>query len=192
MPVTSALVTPQILAAAPGLSGPVWYNLAGGVGLAIEQWVAVGGITLTGVSTGTAGVGTVVGTSFFVAPQPLPVNVAMAGSSVLGPVGVRLASALGVGVANGLSVSARYAGVSIGVGTGTDVSKVVYADRTSLIGILTATFAASSISGPVGLQLAAAIGNGIADLALTGTGLGVVTGLPSPSGAVAASNSKVV
>jgi hypothetical protein len=97
-------------------------------------------------------------------------------------------------VANALSTSAGYVGVSAGVGVGTDLSKVVYADAALLTGLLTANFAAVGLLGPTALRFAGGVGAGLATLALTGTGVipGIVTGVPSPAPSVGTSTSKVV
>lgn len=196
MPVTAPVVTANIISAGAGLSGTKWLTVSGAVGLSVEQWVLAGGVSLTGVTTGTAGGGAVVGApgSLFFPPQPLPLNVALAAVEVLGPTGQLAAAALGVGVANALTTTAGYMGVSIGVGAGTDLSRVVYADPTLLTGLLTANFAAFGVGGPIGLRLAGGVGAGLAALALTGTGVitGIVTGAPAPAPAVGTSTSKVV
>lgn len=195
MPVLAPNVTNAILVAgAANLNGPVWSLIAAAVGQSVEQWVQTGGITLTGVTTGTAGGGTVLGTRLFFPPQPLPMNAATAAISILGSTGQYAAAAIGIGVANALNSSAGYAGVSIGVGAGTDVSKVTSANAASLTNLLTARLAGVGIVGPVALQFAAGVGSGLAAIALTGTSpvLGIVTGVPSPSAAFGNSSSTVV
>lgn len=196
MPVTAPVVTSSILAAGPGLVGPKWLALTGAIGFAVEQWVLAGGVLLAGVTTGTAGGGGVVGvpTSLFFPPQPLPMNAASAAVSILGPNGQLASAAIGIGVANALTTTAGYAGVSIGVGAGTDLSKVTYADPVLLTSLLTANFAAVGIVGPTAQRLAGGVGAGLATLALTGTGVipGIVTGAPAPAPAVGTSTSKVV
>jgi hypothetical protein len=197
MPVTAPVVTASILAAgAAGLNGPVWLSLAGAVGFAVEQWVLAGGVVLAGVTTGTAGGGAVTGvpTSLFFPPQPLPVSAATAAVSILGPVGQLASAAIGVGVANALSTTAGYAGVSIGVGAGTDLSKVAYADPALLTSLLAANLAAVGVVGPTALLFAGGVGAGLAALALTGVSIapGIVAGAPSPAPAVGTSASKVV
>jgi len=196
MPVTSAALLPALTTAgtAAGLNGPVWLKIAGAVALSVEQWVLQGGVVLTGVTTGTAGGGTVIGTSLFFLPQPLPVNAALSAVGLLGPTGQQVGAAVGLGVANGLNVSAGYAGVSIGVGAGTDLSKVTYADPAALTSLLVANLAAVGIVGQTGTRLAGGLGSGLSTLALTGASLvpGIVTGVPSPLPAVGNSSSKVV
>jgi hypothetical protein len=196
VPVTAPVVTGSILAAGAGLVGPKWLALTGAMGFAVEQWVLAGGVLLAGVTTGTAGGGGVVGapTSLFFPPQPLPVSAANAAVGILGPTGQLASAAIGIGVANALTTTAGYAGVSIGVGVGTDLSKVVYADPVLLTGLLTANFAVVGIVGPTAQRLAGGVGAGLATLALTGTSVvpGIVTGAPAPGPAVGTSNSKVV
>lgn len=198
MSVTSAVLLPELTTTgtAAGLNGPVWYGIAGAVALSVEQWVAQYGVALTGVTTGTAGTGTVLGASLFFVPQPFPVNASVSAVTLLGPVGQEVAGAVGLGVANGLNKSAGYAGVSIGVGAGTDLSKVTYADPALLTTLLTANLAAANIRGTVGLQLAGGLGSGLAALALTGVTPpfipGIVTGTSSPLPAWGTSSSKVV
>lgn len=195
MPVLAPNVTNAILVAgAANLNGPVWGLIAAAVGLSVEQWVRAGGVTLTGVTTGTAGGGTVIGTSLFFPPQPLPVNAATAAISILGSTGQYASAAIGIGVANALNASAGYAGVSIGVGAGTDLSKVTFANPATLTNLLVANLNAVGVGGPVALQFAGGVGSGLAALALTGTSpvLGIVTGTPSPSPAMGNSTSTVV
>jgi hypothetical protein len=195
MPVTAPVVTASITTAgAGGLNGPVWLNLAAAVGLSVEQWVAAGGVVLAGVTTGTAGVGTVVGTSLFFPPQPLPMTAAATAVGILGGTGQLAAAAIGVGVANAFNATAGYAGVSIGVGAGTDLSKVTYADPTLLTSLLTANLAAVGIAGQTGMRFAGGLASGLSTLAMTGASLvpGIVTGVPSPLPAVGNSSSKVV
>lgn len=198
MPVVAPSITNGILTAGGAkLNGPVWLGVAGAIGLSVEQWVRAGGITLTGVTTGTAGGGAVVNTPnafLFFPPQPLPLTASTAAVSILGNMGQFAASAIGIGVANALNSSAGYAGVSIGVGAGTDLSKVTRADAAPLIGLLTANLNAVGIGGQTGLLFAGAVGSGLAALALTGTSpfIGIVTGLPTPSAATGTSISQVV
>jgi len=196
MPVTAPVVTGSILAAGAGLTGPKWLALTGAIGFAVEQWVLAGGVVLSGVTTGTAGGGAVTGapTSLFFPPQPLPMNAASAAVGILGPTGQLASAAIGVGVANALSTTAGYAGVCIGVGAGTDLSKVTYADPTLLTGFLAANLAAVGIVGPTGQRFAGGVGAGLATLALTGTSVvpGIVTGAPTPAPAVGTSTSKAV
>jgi len=198
MPVFAPNVTNAILVAgAANLNGPVWAQIAAAVGLSVEQWVRAGGITLTGVTTGTAGGGTVNNTPsafLFFPPQPLPVNAATAAVSILGNTGQFAAAAIGIGVANALNVSAGYTGVSIGVGAGTDLSKVTSANAKLLTDLLLANLNAVGVGGPVALQFAGGVGSGLAALAFTGTSPvpGIVTGIPSPSAAWGSSTSKVV
>jgi hypothetical protein len=65
------------------------------------------------------------------------------------------------------------------VGVGTDISKVVSANATTLQGSLTAAFAGQNFSGPSGLRLSAELSVAIAALFMTGVGRGdgIVTGV---------------
>jgi hypothetical protein len=181
-----------MIAAGPDLIGPVWPRLALVLGTATYSWAITGtaNLSLTGVTTGAGGAGAVAG-KVFIVPAPLPVNAAAASAGLLGMDAARLARAVGVGLAVAFNASGQYVGVSSGVGAGVDVSKIVFANGPSLVGIITATAASQGLAGPDIPRLAGALGTGIAALMLTGTGAGVVAGPAGPAPTVGTSISQV-
>ena len=191
MALTSTLITNSILAAAPELQGFVWKQLAAAIGVGVVSWVRVPtNLSLLGATSGVVGSGQVLG-KVFVSPAPLPVNLSTAGHSLLGPNAGQVARAVGVGVATAFNASAQYRGVSVGVGVGSDTSRVLLSNGVSLTTFLVSSAAAMGIQGPNMQVLASALGNGIAALLLTGTGLGAVTGAGGPSAAIGTSKSSV-
>ena len=173
MALTSAAVTAAILAAAPEMAGPTGLIVAQTVGSAVVPWANVpANLALTGVTTGTLGAGTVLG-SLIVPPDVATVSGALTAAGVLGPTASILAKAIAIGIATSFS-TAQYAGPSIGVGVGVDVSKVTVTNPATLIPILS-----TGLAGASGPLVSIGIGNGIAALLALGTGVGVVTGSPS-------------
>lgn len=191
MPLAPSTITQAILAAGPDLRGPVWAKLATMIGIGVTAWAIIpANLALQGVTAGAAGSGAVTG-KVFVVPAPLPVPAAVALASLLGPVAPNAARAVGLGVAAAFNASAAYQGVSVGVGTGTDVSKVSLANGPSLV---TALGLAATTTGMTGVDISricAGLGPGIASLLLTGTGTGVVAGPVGPAPGAGTSLSRV-
>ncbi len=166
--------------------------VANAVGIGVATWIAGGGVVVTGVSTGTGGVGTVAG-KYLVAPAPLPVAASVAAAGVVGVTAPLVAAAIGLGVANALNIEAGYVGVSSGVGLGQDTVVAVVGEPSSLIAALSTAFATTGILGPTAQLLALGLGPGIAALVSTGRGTGAVTSpSPAPFPATAPSLSKLV
>jgi len=188
MAVNAGTLTASMNAYGSFLRGPVWFKIAGAVGLSVQQWVLSGGITLNGATTGTLGGGTVQGKVLFT-PTPLATLPAFA---LVGPNAGLLSSAIGLGVFTDLNLTATYTGVSVGVGAGADASKVTRANIPLLSGLLTQNLAMCGIFGQTAGVLAPAVASGIATIALTGVGTGVVLGTPSPSFGGGTSISKVI
>ena len=191
MPINAPVIAQAIIAAGPDIVGVSWPRLATVIGIAVATWAVVpANLSMQGVTTGTLGSGTVTG-KFYVVPAPLPVPAAMALATVLGVRAPSLARALGMGVAAAFNASASYTGVSAGVGTGSDVSKVVLANGPALVLALQAAAVSSGLVGVALPTLFAGVGPGIANLLLLGTGTGVVTGAGSPASGVGSSTSVV-
>jgi hypothetical protein len=180
MPIVAPAITSAILTASPTLRGPVWLQMAGAIGRSVAIWSRIQtNVTLVGSVIGTVGGGLVTG-KFFLVPVPLPVNAAVAATSLLGPSASLVATAVGVGVGTSLNASAGYRGTSTGA-IGADISKVVFSDGPSLVAVLVSNFNAAGLRGPQAAQLALGLGNGIAAMVLTGGGTGVAAGAPGPS-----------
>jgi hypothetical protein len=170
---TPAAVTAAILAAAPEMAGPTGLILAQAVGAAVVPWANLpANLALTGITTGTVGAGTVLG-ALTVPPNVAVVSGALAAAGVVGPTSAILAKAIAIGISTSFS-TAQYAGPSIGVGVGADVSVMAIVNPFTLIPLLSA-----GLTGASGPLVSTGIGNGIANLLALGTGIGAVTGSPS-------------
>jgi len=192
MPVNAANVSLQIVAAGPKPGGPAFAQFASAVGTGVAAWVAAGGVTLAGVSSGTAGVGTVFG-KYTVVPSPLPVAAALSSGGIVGVTAPAIASAVGIGVGTALNTDAEYVGVSAGVGIGADQVVTVYADAPSLASALSAAMTGAGVVGPTMPSVAAALAGGIAALVSTGTGVGAVSPQAiAPASTVSASTSRLI
>lgn len=191
MPITAPSLTAAIIAAGPGLTGPVWLQLAGAIGVAVAGWaVNPSNVVVMGAVVGVVGGGTVTG-KLFVAPVPLPLNAAAAAAGLLGPLSPQMATAVGVGIGNALNASAAYQGSALGA-IGADVSKVVSANPATLISALVQSFSAFQIRGPTAGTLAVGLGSGIATMFLTGTGTGFAVGAAGPSPGTGVSKSSLI
>ena len=190
MPILAPVITSSIIAAAPTLNGPRWFQLASCIGQAVATWAVIPiNVNISGVVTGTVGAGAVTGKMFFL-PTPLPVPAMVAAAGFVGPSAVLLANGVGLGVSGALNASAGYVGVSAGA-IGADVSKVVFANPETLITLLSSIFAANGFLGPLAPELATGIGAGIAELVMTGTGTGAAAGVPGPAPAAGTSKSSL-
>ena len=191
MPLAPSDVTQAILGADPFLQGSTWIELVSAIGSAVVIWIANPvNVSVQGVTTGAAGTGVVLG-NLVVVPQPLPVSIAFLASGLLGVQAPLMSRAIGMGAAMAITAKGAYRGVSAGVGSGTDVSKVVTADGISLASIFTTTAYGRQLQGVQIPDLAHAIGIGVANLLLTGTGMGIVTGPAGPAPAAGTSLSSV-
>jgi len=192
MPVIPTTIAGAIKAAAPELQGPAFGQLALAVGMGVAQWVAVpGNVLVQGVTTGIAGGGTVTGT-ITVPPNPGAVSGTFASAGLLGPNSASLIKAIGVGVPAAFTAEALYLGASVGVGSGSDISKITVANPTTLIPLITSNAASVGLAGPDTTRLAVAIGNGVAALLLAGTGIGAVAGPGGPVPGAGTSTSRIV
>ena len=91
-----------------------------------------------------------------------------------------------------LNAAAQYAGLSVGVSAGADVSKITRALALTLVPILAGNLTAAGIAGPTMPQLALGLSLGTSGLLLTGVGVGgVVPVAPAPAPGVGTSISIV-
>ena len=118
----------------------------------------------------------------------------MLGAGSVGPVAALIGNAVSLGVASSFTASAQYTGASVGVGVGTDVSKVVYAEVGTLISNLMAFPPAFFAGMPTGAQKSFCTGIGliVEVQLLAAAGMGAVAGPPSPSAAAGISNSVII
>lgn len=186
MALTAQSLTLGIIAAGPELAGPIGPKLAQAVGSAVYTWIVSQiNVKLTGVTTGTAGAGTVNGKLFMAPAIPL-VAAGLAAYGVTGPTSPLVAKAVSVGLATVISASGQYTGPSVGVGIGADISKVVFANPATLTPLLLAemgnAFSGTGLSAP---SVAGGLGVGISNQVLLVTGTGVVAGVstypPAPA-----------
>lgn len=191
MPLAPPAITAAILAAGPDLRGPSWIKLATTVGIAVAAWSQLpANVTLQGVTTGAVGSGIVTG-KLSVIPAPLPVPAAVAAASLLGLDAASVGRAVGLGVAAAVNASATYQGASVGVGSGTDVSKVTLSNGPTLVAALGLAASSTGLVGVNVPRICAGLGPGIAALLLTGTGIGVVAGPVGPAPSAGTSLSRV-
>ena len=191
MPILAPPITAAILTAGAGLTGSNFLALASAVGQAVSIWAKIPtSVVMTGVVTGSVGAGVVAG-KLFVTPSPLPLPASVLGAGFAGPTAPQIAVAIGLGVSNSLNATAGYRGVSTGA-LGNDVSKVIFADPTSLTGLLVSSMGAFGLVGPQAPLLASGLASGIAAMLLTGTGTGVATGAPGPLPGTGISRSSLI
>ena len=190
MAVAPPPITAAILAAGPGLKGPVFLQIATAIGLAVTAWVQIpGNVVLSGATIGTAGAGSANG-KFFMPVAPLPGT--FPANTLLGPVGLEVAAAVGLGVSTALNANAQFTGVSVGVGAGVVANKVTVANPYSLLPLISANFTAQGIVGPSSILVAKACAEGIALLVMAGGGVGAVAGPPTPFPGVGTSICKLI
>ena len=123
-------------------------------------------------------------TRVVVPPDPASVLSGLASTGVVGPTASSLASVVAVGISTAFGTVGQYQGVSAGVATGADTSKITVANPATLSAIMVPTFAGIVGPGPTSPQIATGLSLGICTLLLTGTGFGFVTpapGAPPPS-----------
>lgn len=185
-----ALSPPTIIsalkAAAPEFNGPSFLSLSSAIGTSIYTWaITPSNILISGITSGTAGSGTVTG-FLTVPPNPALAVSVFSGNGVVGPNGVALARALGVGIPTAFA-SAQYTGPSIGVSSGTDLSKITSVNVATLTPILLSNMQSffSGSLGPSAPQIATAISSAVGILLSTGAttpGTGIVIPVTPVSG----------
>jgi len=168
--------------------GTAFDKLAWAIAKAMGTWGPT--VQLQGVTAGTAGAGTMAVplTRVILTPNaPLFIG-GMASAGMVGPLSLSLSTVVSLALASAISKFGQYAGASVGVGVGADVSKVVRADQASLTGLILAQLG----PGPAAPQMAKGLAAGISLLLLTATGAGTVVGSVSPAAASGTSTSVLV
>jgi len=161
--------------------GPNFDRLAQGVAVGVAQWaVTPPNVAIVGAATGIIGAGAVIpaASKVIVPPTDLPMRTSFASAGLVGPLGLPLATVMTLGISQGFSATAQYAGVSAGVGVGQDIAKVVSTNAASLAGILKSSLGAFLGAGGGLLHLVTGLSVGIAGLVLLGTGTGTIAGAP--------------
>ncbi len=190
MAVTPPAVAAAIMAAAPALKGPAWFQLCAGISVGVVAWSVVpSNVVLVGSVNGTLGGGAVTG-KFVLPPVPAPVVASVTGVGMVGVSAPQIATAVGLGIGNAYSAMGQYIGTSTGA-VGADVSKVVFANPATLAPVLVSSLAAQGMVGPAAAQLCAGLAPGIATMFLTGFGTGVAAGPTGPSPGTGVSKSSV-
>lgn len=195
--ITPALVYVELAAARTvgsfPFTGYTFDQLAWAIAYAVATWFPTG-VTLKGVSVGTAGVGAINTpvSKLVLIPNPSLVIGGLVSAGMEGPLSVALGTVVAVGLAKAVSSYGQYAGGVTGVGVGGDVAKAVSVNAPALITQLQMFMASFMGSGPATTQMATGLGTGIASLALTITGTGTVLGSPSIYPATGQSVSVVV
>ena len=169
-------------------------RMAWAIAYAVVAWYQSGGVTLKGVSIGTAGAGTIAtpASKLVLLPNPPLVIGGLASAGMVGPLSVSLGTVVALGLAKTVTTYGQYAGGVVGVGIGGDVSKAVIVNAPNLIAQLVVFLASMLGPGPASAQMATGLGTGIAALALTIAGTGTVVGSPSIFPATGQSTSVVV
>ena len=105
MPVAPPAVSGAIMAAAPTLFGPAWFQLCAAIGVGVVSWSVVpANVIVTGTTTGTIGAGAVTG-KIVIPPVPAPVVASVAGAGLIGLSGAQIATAVGIGVGTSYSAT---------------------------------------------------------------------------------------
>lgn len=156
-------------------------QLAWALAYGLSSWVPT--VSLLGLATGTSGTGFInpLSTRLILPPNPPLVIAGLLSAGMSGPLSQSLGLVVGQGVAQTFGVAGQYSGGVAGCGNGADVSRVVRADPVSLSGLLHARMNSILGAGPAGAQMASGLGTGIANMVLTCTGTGIVSGPSSPT-----------
>ena len=191
MPVTPPAVTAAIISAGPLLKGPAWFQLATSIGIGVVGWSIIpANVFLTGNTTGTVGGGAVPG-KLVIPPVPLPVVASLSAAGMIGLNAPQVATAVGIGIGTAYSASGAYVGASVGA-IGANVSKVTFANPTTLVAALNLAMAAQGIIGPASKQLSVGLAPGIATMFLTGFGTGVAAGPAGPAPGTGVSTASII
>lgn len=190
MAVTSGAITGAIIAAGPSGS-QVLPLIASAIGRSLQAWLPLPvNVRVQGVTSGLAGSGVVTGKMAFLSRGQVLSGLRAAGAA--GPSALSLGQAVETGVTSVLNSSAQYLGTSVGVSSGTDISKVALSNQASLTALLAANLPAAGVAGLNSPALALGFGIGLASLVQTGFGFGgVAPTVPAPSPAAGTSLSTV-
>lgn len=185
-------MTTAIITSGANLQGNGFPTLAQGVSIGVCAWmVSPSNFALNGVCTGTAGSGSVLG-KYTVTPNVGTVLAGLQSAGMKGTLIPEIASAIALGVANACIATASYQGVSVGVGTGTDISTVVLSNPTTLALSIASALQAVGYTGGNILPLSNGLGIGLASMLQTGTGTGTVIGASGPTPATGTSISRIL
>lgn len=182
MPLVPAQIAASIISASSFPGGPTWPLTAQAIGRAISIWGTSNpaNLAMAGITTGSAGAGTVLG-SLTIPPNPSLVVSAFAANGMVGPTSLPIANAVAIGVSSSVTSTGLYTGVSVGVSSGGDVSSVVLANSVTLQAVLFTEMVSSyGGSGTSTALMAKALAEGISLLFLSGSGIGAV----APTGPV--------
>lgn len=191
MPVVGSAIESAIIAnGASNLRGPQFRKLAKAVGKSVASWIKIqSNVLVIGTTNGAAGTGPVTGKLFF-APAIPAMSAAFTANTLTGPSARKLAFAISKGVYSSLTASAGYRGQATGA-IGADVSKVTFANPTTLIPILKSNMGSQRLVGVSTTLLASAIATGVVAIVMTGGGTGVAAGPAGPAPSTGISRSKV-
>lgn len=175
MALTVPAVYASIVASSPYKDAKTFPWIAEAVATAFVQWVRTPtAVLLTGNATGFLGGGSTTGKLFLKASGLVAAS--LVGSGLNPQVATQIGNAIEQGIAESVTSSGQYLGTSIAVGTGSDVTKVQFAQQGVLLGFLAAAMAARQINGINGTRLSQSLSVGIANLTKTMTGVGAVAG----------------
>jgi hypothetical protein len=178
------------------MEGAAFEKLAMAISYAVPVW-GVGqqsNLALTGIAAGTAGTGTITppASKVTVPPNFAATRQGIKGAGLNGPLAESLGIILTIAISSAFSKGAQYAGTSVSVGVGADISKVTTANTGSLIVILQGFMFSFVGQGAASPNMAKAVAGGITELLKGGVGAGTVVGVPSPSAGSGPTNSVVV
>lgn len=176
------------------INGPAFDDLAWAIADGVDMWIGnPTNVVVMGFASGIVGVGTIPSTTsnLVLAPVIPLMNSALAGSGVRGPLASSLATTVTLAMAQVVTQFGGYSGVCPTVSIGTDLSKVVYANGSTLAFLLKKSMQSYAITGPASTMLAQGLGTGIAALLMTTFGTGKVVGVPGPAPGAGPSFSKV-
>ena len=189
MPVSNQDISSSIQLAATFPGGNIWDIFCDSIGDAVASWITVpANVKLRGATAGATGAGTVQGKLLFPPNPTMLIQAIRSGGSPGGNTTDRVATAVAIGIATSLSKTALYTGPSVGVATGTDISRVVYANQLVLGTLLNASLTGRSTArgghGPYSPAFMFSLASGISSMILQGGTL-PGTGVVVPSGPVA-------
>ena len=176
------------------ISGPAFDQLAWAIAEGVDNWFdGIGNVALVGLATGTAGVGVIPEstTKLYMAPVIPLMTGGLSTAGVVGPMAPSLSMVVTLAMAHAITQFGGYTGIAPTVAVGTDISKTVFSNPTTLIASLQTAMAANKMIGGAAPQLATGLGLGIAALVLTVFGNGKVIGVTSPLPSSGPSFSKV-
>lgn len=178
-------------------NGSEFDKLMIGIANGVVQWGVgnQGNLGLTGSASGLAGNGVIAQGILTVPANAALVIGDFQQAGMRGPLGTSLAIVTAIAISQAFSKSGRYLMSSVpGCAIGADISKISTAQAGTLVKILYQTIGSSNGTGPALPIMTKALGNGIANLLLSGSGQGPVTGAPTvpPAPGSAMTSSQVI